>query len=186
MGGLDKSALQIGGRSILDRQLAVLRGLTPHIFMVAQDARRFGGDVPVMTDQIADAGPLGGIYTALRSSPVDRVVVLGCDMPFLTREFLAWLAACDPEADVVLPRDSRGVHPLCAVYHVRLADRFKQSLDAGRFAVHRAIAGCRIRDVGPDELRQFDPDGRLLMNVNTPEDYDAAIRLTTNNQRPTR
>ena len=174
MGGLDKSTLQIGGCSILDRQLAVLRGLTPHIFIVAQDERRLGRDVRVVTDQIADAGPLGGVYTALRTSPVERVVVLACDMPFVTEDFLRWLTARDPDADVVVPRDTDGMHPLCAIYHVRIADRLREHLDAGQRAVHTAIEGCRVRYVGPDELAPFDPVGRLLMNVNTREDYEKA------------
>jgi molybdopterin-guanine dinucleotide biosynthesis protein A len=153
----------------------VLRGLTPYVFIVAQDARRLDVDVRVVTDQIADAGPLGAIYTALRVSPVDRVVVLACDMPFVTQEFVRWLAARDPAADVVVPRDVRGIHPLCAVYHTRVAGRFRSEIESGRLAVHAAIAACDVRHVDPAELAPFDPDGRLLLNVNTREDYEKAI-----------
>jgi molybdenum cofactor guanylyltransferase len=174
LGGLDKSALLIGGRSILDHQLAALRGLTPHIFIVAQDARRLGRDVRVVQDRIADAGPLGGVYTALLASPVERVVVLACDMPFVTSEFVRWLVARDADADVVLPRDARGIHPLCAVYHVRMAEHFRRRIESGQRAMHTAIDGCRVRHVECDELAPFDPDGRLLMNVNTLEDLDTA------------
>ena len=31
-----------------------------------------------------------------------------------------------------------------------------------------------VREVGPGDLAPFDPDGRLLLNVNTPEDYQRA------------
>ena len=31
-----------------------------------------------------------------------------------------------------------------------------------------------VRELGPDELAPFDPDGRLLTNVNTPADYERA------------
>src|SRR5882762_4393485 len=34
LGGRDKSALRVGAESILERQLAVLRALTPHILIV--------------------------------------------------------------------------------------------------------------------------------------------------------
>ena len=33
-----------------------------------------------------------------------------------------------------------------------------------------------MRELGPDDLSPFDPDGRLLLNVNTPEDYARARR----------
>lgn len=163
----------------------MLRDLTPHVFIVAQDERRLGHDVRVVTDQIADVGPLGGVYTALRASPTERVVVLACDMPFVTRDFLEWFATLDPDADVVLPRDAGGLHPLCAVYHVRMAGRLRQQLDAGQRAVHAALQGCRLREVGPDELAPFNPDGRLLMNVNTERDYLDAMNAEPLDPRST-
>jgi molybdenum cofactor guanylyltransferase len=83
-GGADKSALPVGGHSILARQLAVLRSLTPHILIVASDERRYReAHVPVVLDRIQGAGSLGGIYTALVESPTDQVLVVACDMPFL-------------------------------------------------------------------------------------------------------
>jgi molybdopterin-guanine dinucleotide biosynthesis protein A len=162
----------------------VLRGLTPHIFIVAQDARRLGRDVHVVADQIAGAGPMGGVYTALRASPVSRVVVLACDMPFVTREFLRWLAGRDPDADVVVPRNARGIHPLCAVYHVRIADRLQREIASGRLALHTAIDDCLVRYLEPDEMAPFDPDGRLLMNVNTEKDYADAMNAARHDPRP--
>jgi hypothetical protein len=33
-----------------------------------------------------------------------------------------------------------------------------------------------VRDIGCAELAPFDPDGRLLLNVNTPADYERAQR----------
>jgi molybdopterin-guanine dinucleotide biosynthesis protein A len=150
--------------------------LTPHIFIVAQDGgRNRTDDVPVVADRVRAAGPLGGIYTALLASPVPRVAILACDMPFVTTEWLTWLVARDPLADVVVPEDARGLHPLCAVYQVRLADRLRHTIETGMFAVHDALAGTRIVTVRPEEWAPFDRHGRLLMNVNTPSDYAAAV-----------
>jgi molybdopterin-guanine dinucleotide biosynthesis protein A len=78
----------IGTSSILERQLALLRGLTPHILIVAGDRSRIrAGDARVVTDRIAGAGALGGLYTALLEAPTEQVLVIGCDMPFLEARF---------------------------------------------------------------------------------------------------
>ena len=37
-----------------------------------------------IADAVAGAGPLGGLYTALLDARHDRVLVLACDMPFVT------------------------------------------------------------------------------------------------------
>ena len=79
------------------------------------------------------------------------------------------------DTDAAVPRDARGPHPLCASYHARLAARSETRIDAGALRVIDALADLEVRDIGPDELAPFDPDGRLLLNVNTPDDYARAL-----------
>ncbi|MEQ1573555.1 MAG: molybdenum cofactor guanylyltransferase [Vicinamibacterales bacterium] len=191
LGGLDKSGLAVGTgknpRSMLDRQLAVLRDLTPHILIVdgASDrhqSRQWPADVRVIHDRIPGAGALGGLYTALMEATTEQVLVIACDMPFLTKPFVAHLAALGAEsngparADVVLPRDQHGRHPLCASYHRRSAPVLKAGIDAGNLRVLDAITRLVVREIGPDDLALFDRDGQLLMNVNTPADYERALQ----------
>lgn len=173
--GIDKSALAVGAGSILDRQLSLLRSLTPHILIVARDRLRIQRvDVPLVVDRIPGAGALGGIYTALMEAPTEQVLVIACDMPFLTAPFLTRLIERGADADVALPRDARGRHPLCASYARRIAGHLQTRIDNGQLRVGDAIAVLDVREIGPDELTELDPDGRLLLNVNTPDDYRQA------------
>ncbi len=175
LGGIDKSALVVGSQSILDRQLALLRALTPHILIVAsQAAKTPAPDTTVVTDRVTGAGALGGLYTALVEAPTEQVLVIACDMPFLTAPFLARLAERGTGVDAALPRDERGRHPLCASYDRRIAAHLKARIDCGELRVGDALAGLDIRELGSDELAPFDPEGRLLLNVNTPADYQRA------------
>lgn len=184
LGGVDKSALAVGTSSILDRQLSLLRGLTPHILIVASDRSRAPAvDVPVVVDRITGAGSLGGLYTALMEAPTEQILVIACDMPFLTAPFLLRLAALGVNADAAVPRDVRGRHPLCASYARRVAGHLKARIDRGDLRVREALDGLDVRELGPDELAPLDPDGLLLLNVNTPDDYAKA--RTALSRRPT-
>ena len=175
LGGTDKSALMVGTRSILDRQLSLLRGLTPHILLVANEASHVrAANVPVVVDRIAGAGSLGGLYTALMEAPTEQVLVIACDMPFLTTSFLAHLAARGVDVDVALPCDVRGRHPLCASYARRIAGHLHACIMAGNLRVGDALMDLAVRELGPDELAPFNRDGRLLLNINTPDDYPRA------------
>jgi len=175
LGGLDKSALLVDGRSILERELAAVRALTTDISIVANDPTRFAEvDVPVRPDLVPAAGALGGLYTAVASASTPLVLALACDMPFVTSAFLAHLVSLAEEADVVIPRDADGRHVLCGVFARRVGPHLREALDAGRLRVSDALAGLRVRAVGPDETAAFDPHGRLLLNVNTPDDYARA------------
>src|SRR5512139_3858067 len=89
LGGLNKSALAVGASTVLQRQLAALHGLTPHILIVGRDSMPgLDGGIRVVPDRVAGAGALGGVYTALLEAPTDVVLVMACDMPYVTAPFL--------------------------------------------------------------------------------------------------
>ncbi len=128
----------------------------------------------MLADRIAGAGALGGLYTALMDAPTEQVLVIGCDMPFLTAPFLTYLMERGRDADAAVPRDERGRHPLCASYARRIAGHLHSRITAGELGVGDALVDLAVREIGPDELVPFDPDGRLFFNINTPDDYARA------------
>jgi molybdopterin-guanine dinucleotide biosynthesis protein A len=180
-GKTDKSALMFDGTTIMARLVSVLGAVTPHIFAVGD---RFGAasaeGLRVVPDVIPDAGALGGIYTAIVSSPCDRTVVVGCDMPFITEAFvrhLVRLSSGGGHVSSVLPRTANGYEPLCAIYACETATGIRKRLDSGERQAS-VPPGGRVVEVGPEELAAFDPHGLLFVNVNTPHDYEQA-RLWT-------
>ena len=185
LGGLDKSELVIGGRRIIERQLAVLGQVAPEVLVVTDDHHRFRtSGLRVCGDDLPGAGPLGGLHTALTRSPSPRTLVVAGDLPFLSAAFLRHLAARTPHADAVVPRNAAGLQPLCAVYDRGCADVIRGRIERGR---HRLVdlAGClHVTEVGPDEVAAFDPDGMLLFNVNTRADHERAIAAAAGNAGP--
>lgn len=175
LGGIDKSSLTIGGQPILDRVLAAVRPVTAQVFAVGDRHGAAGrAGLTIVDDLLPGAGALGGIYTAITTSPCERTLVIGCDMPFLRTEFLAWLAGID--GDVVMPRSTGGLEPLCAVYSRRCAEPIRERLERGDRRAAVLPDGVRAVVVGPDALAAYDPEGLLFVNVNTPHDYKQARR----------
>lgn len=178
LGGRDKGALQVGDARIVERQLAILRGLTDHLLIVANDAARYQGfGVPLVADAIRGAGALGGIYTALTASPTEQTLIMACDLPFLAAPFLCHLIACGAGVDVAIPRTADGYQPLCASYSRRCAAPIRRRIEAGDLRVTGVLADVRVREIGPEEIAPYDPGGTLFFNVNTPDDYDRAVAL---------
>lgn len=175
--GRRKEALEVGGRTILARQLEVLQaaGIT-HVVSIGRTAIADVETVPALADAVADAGALGGLYTAVLTAPTDRVLVLACDLPFLTARFVARLCELGTDADAVVPRTATGWHPLAAVYHRRIAGRVKARIDRRALRITDALDELTVQPVGPEDVARFDPDGMLLTNVNTPDDYQRACQ----------
>jgi molybdenum cofactor guanylyltransferase len=187
MGGADKALLEIGGTRIIHRQLAALRPVADDVRIVAGGQSRYADlGVRVIGDVVPDAGPLGGIYSALLDATHDRVVIVACDLPFVTRALLERLAVESrehPDADAVVPRSERGIQPLCAVYAARCAAAARARIDRGALRAAGLLEDIRVRELGPDALAPYD-DGSLFENVNTPHDHERARGLVELNEKP--
>jgi molybdopterin-guanine dinucleotide biosynthesis protein A len=176
-GGADKASLVVGGARIIERQLAALASVTDDIRIVSNDPDRYAVlGVRVIQDQIRDAGPLGGLHAALVDAAHHGVIVLACDLPFVTPALLETLAiefGGGDEIDAVVPRSTRGLEPLCAVYSTRLAEVARRLIDAGKLDVRGLLQDVRVSELRPERLAPFD-DASVFLNVNTPHDYERA------------
>ena len=170
LGGVNKGTLTIGIDAIIDRQLDVLRALTTDIFVVGREDPAWAArGLRVVPDEIPNAGPLGGIYTAIRHSPCERTLVVACDMPFLSSAFLGRLAAVEG-VDLVIPRSERGYEPLCAIYSRTCEGDIHARLARGAYEASTLPAGIRVAEIGVGNDLTF-------VNVNTPHDYERAKEL---------
>jgi molybdopterin-guanine dinucleotide biosynthesis protein A len=170
LGGRDKGAIVVGGRTILDRQLGQLQQLTDDILLVGGDpANQFQG-VRVVPDRVRDSGPLGGLDAALAAARDDTVVLLACDMPFVSAPFLAHLLTLAQNRDAVVPRTERGYHPLCAAYARACQPAIARRLAERRLKMLEFLEDVHVHAVDWDDIARFGDAERLLTNVNTPDE----------------
>jgi molybdopterin-guanine dinucleotide biosynthesis protein len=172
--GEDKMLASFGGTTLVEWMRDRLAPAFPHVFLVTRQPEQFHDlGLPVVNDALSDTGSAVGLYTAVLAAPTERVICLACDMPFVTPRFLRLLAERSEGYDVFVPRHGQFMQPLCAVYG-------KGTLDA--YQAFIASGGRRIFDIYPDlntgyldlDSGEFgDPDA-LFMNVNTPEELEAA------------
>ncbi len=185
LGGRSKSDLAIDGTRIIHRQLSVLGQVAEHILIVTNDLHRFRtSGLRVCADLIPDAGPLGGLYTALTRSPTPHTLVVAADLPFLHGPMLRHLHHRLGDAEAVVPRDDHRLQPLCAVYDGRCVPKLRARLDAGRLSVMEMIDDLRVTTPGQNEMSAFGRPTRLFHNVNTPEDLARATTLAGDHPVP--
>jgi molybdopterin-guanine dinucleotide biosynthesis protein A len=193
LGGADKASLVIAGRRIVDRQLAAIAaaggGVTDVTIVVgaAADAARYADlGIAVVADAVAGAGPLGGVYTALAGARHDRVLVLACDLPFVSAALVERLAVesrAGEEVDAVVPRSARGLEPLCAVYRTRCAAAARACVERGELRMTAFLAELHVRELDAGDAARGDEE-TLFENVNTPHDYARARGLVELDEKP--
>jgi molybdenum cofactor guanylyltransferase len=174
--GRDKALLELGGVPLIQRTARLVESVagTPTVIGNTEAYRSFG--LRLIGDDWPGAGPLGGIATALRASDAPWSLVVACDLPYLTREWLDYLVAragASP-ADAVVPINALGAEPLCAMYHKRGEAGIRRALERGTRKVTDGLKEIRIEAIAPGEWKAFDSEGLLFKNMNSPEDYEEA------------
>lgn len=177
--GRPKAWLDVGGRSCIARvREACLDGGFAVEFQGALDGVReaFPGH-PLHPDPEPGQGPLAGLAAALSRHPGAPLLLLACDMPFLSAALLRGLAEELAEADWAAPAAGGRTHPLCAAYGPAVAAPARALLEAGRRDMQALLARPELRGCAvPPAPAWGDPDV-LLLNVNTPADLERARRL---------
>jgi molybdopterin-guanine dinucleotide biosynthesis protein A len=176
--------LEFGGEPLIVRTANFIKPLVTGVTVIGPPERYANLGLHTIPDQNL-AGLAGeedvrtalvGIATALNSTSAPWNLILACDLPYLTAEWLGWLLAraIDSEAQIVMPRTSRGLEPLAAVYRKECAAPIAAALERGVRKVTDATAECRTQCLIESEWKKHDPENRVLRNMNTPADYEEA------------
>jgi molybdopterin-guanine dinucleotide biosynthesis protein A len=184
--GRDKALLELGGVPLLLRTVGLIECVLARPAVIGHREAYQSLGLEVLADDWPGAGPLGGIATALRNSRAPWSLVVACDLPYLTKDWIRYLVgrALASEAEALLPLNRRGVEPLCAMYHKRGEPAIRRALERGTRRVNDALAGLRLETIDPAEWEAFDPEGRLFKNMNAPRDYEEArARLGGSSER---
>jgi len=182
--GQDKALIEVGGKPMLARMCELLRGVVDEVNVVAPPEKYLSIGVKSVADLWPGEGPLGGIVTALlnteKSDPrFARNLILSCDMPFLTREWLAYLAerALKSVAQVVLPQSAHGPEPLCACYRTDAGPALRAMFERRVRKVTDALKQVKTEVLDATDWKRFDSAGRLFWNMNTAADFEEVRRV---------
>ena len=176
--GLDKARTELNGETMLARTCRLVRGATGSVSIVAPFGRYAEFGERLVNDRWPGEGPLGGIISALMDARTTShepgwCLIVGCDMPFLTREWLSYLKdrTLTTRAVVVAPQSALGLEPLCACWHTSATGKLQDSFEDGIRKVTDALKRVSMEVVDEKDCKRFDKMGRLFWNMNTQADY---------------
>ncbi len=174
--GCDKALVDVGGASLAKRVHLALAAVVDAVIVVGKVGERNPlPDLPFVTEDHPDRCALAGVVAALREAGGRRVLVVGCDQPFLTPAVLAIVARLGGRAPVRLPRLSGHLEPLLACWDSAVAlSPLVARLHRGALSLRDAIDELEPEIITEESLRKVDPDLLAAVNVNTPADLRRA------------
>jgi molybdopterin-guanine dinucleotide biosynthesis protein A len=176
--GREKAYLRIGERTIIEEQSDALSRIFDEIIIVANSQNYFENiDVKVVTDIIPDSGPLGGLYSGLAVSSNIHSFLLACDMPFINLQLIDYMINQIGENDIVVPVSSKGIETLFAVYSLNCLETIRRQVESKNLKLLDILTFFKVRYISQEEVEKFDPKEFSFFNVNSPKDYEEALKI---------
>jgi len=186
--GEDKALKPFLGRPLIERVIERLKPIADEVIVTTnrpEDYEFLG--LRLVPDLKPGRGALGGLYTALASASGDIVAVVACDMPFASAMLFetARRLMVEEEADVVIAETSEGMEPLHALYRREgCVPAIEAAIAADQWKVISWFPQVKVRVLKPDETKAIDPSGLCFWNLNTPEEFAEAERVSLSGREP--
>ena len=162
--GTDKALFEVEGTAMAQRvaDAATAAGASEIFLVGGTQARAKKLSGTWKKDLYPGEGPLGGVITALKASTHDSVVVLSCDMPFVTDAVITSLVRALADAQATVGRTDR-LNWLCAAWSKEECLKTLESVwKRKERAVHRAAVLLDVAEVPVPAV--------AVRNINTPAD----------------
>lgn len=182
--GRNKSKIEFLGKPLILRILERIQNLSGETIILSntndldyEELKK----IPIYPDLIADIGPLGGLYTALKKATSEFVALVACDMPFANPQLiqLEYEIMLDLGCDVVIPETDQGYEPMHALYRRKTClPKIEEALRKNERRMISWFPGMNIHVLPIDVLQRIDPEMHMFLNINTMDDLHLAEEIT--------
>lgn len=181
--GANKAQLKLAGRTFVACISDALSSVVTGTRVVGARHQAASNNLQIVPDVYAKWGALGGVHAALHACRAEWALIVACDLPFVSAEFFGRLASLRGDFDAVAPVQEDGrPQPLCALYRAAACRNPAQALIEKQERRARALLQTvRTRWAAREGFSDLQNAAILLMNVNTPEDYEQARAIQASN-----
>ncbi len=176
-GGITKATIIIDGEKIITRMIGTIRDLFEELIIVTNTPKEFQEflECKIIEDQYKEAGPLGGIHAALKSTSADSIFVFAGDMPFLDKKIIAdQIEEFNRNSyDALIPGVGELIEPLHAIYRKSVLEDLERFLSDGK---RRAVRDFLSElNAGYFQIHETQAALKAFTNINLPSDITGFI-----------
>lgn len=169
--GEDKALLPFGKYSTLSEFQYVRLSAWFHKVYLSTKEKKFDFTDALIFDCQKESSPLVGIVSVFEALDADEAFILSVDMPFVDKEIIRILQENNSQQwDAIVAKSPKGIQPLCGFYKKSILPLARNRLAMGDHRLQSLLEEAKTHYV------VFDSD-MPFANLNTPEDYQDALRI---------
>ena len=175
MGGQKKLFLKLQGRTFLEYILEAFEDFPPIYLSVESTEPYKDLGLPMVVDEIAGIGPMGGIYSGLRACKEEAIFVIACDMPLVSKAAVERVREAYRQSGLsVIGAVEGNIHPLFGIYTKELLPVLEEQIEKGNYRMMDLVRRAEIAII------DLENEKKAVANINTRDEYDAIRRSAEN------
>ena len=185
--GRDKCMIELVGKPLIFYVFERIFDIVEEVIVVVDSvslmdlySQIFLGKVKIVIDEMECQSPLVGALTGFMNSNSEYSILLPCDTPFASKDFINLLFDLSSGFDAVIPRWPNGyIEPLQAVYKTRAAlTAARRAFRRNEMKMSSMISLLRkVRYIPTLAVKKIDPELNTFFNINTLADLKTAEKL---------
>lgn len=170
--GTEKGLVKWQSKALIEYSVNCINSICNDIVISSNNKDYHYLNFPVIKDEIANCGPIGGIYSCMKNFQADYYFVISCDVPNVPTELFKDLLINIGEADLIYAVDSKGKkQPLVAIYKRSCFPIIEAELLNGNYKMMKLIDKIKHKEYFVTRDLKYYHDS-ILTNANSPEDLE--------------
>ena len=174
--GRDKALIPLDGKRLIEHVIERVLGFSDDLFITTNHAETLKDlKLRMVADDVPGRGALFGLRTAMRAAQHEYVLIVACDMPFLQPALIQHMLSLQDQADVIIPELNGEFEPLLALYRISAClPALERALDEQKRRMISFFPDVQVLPLRSATIEKYDPARLSFININTPQDAQAA------------
>ena len=159
----------INGQTILDRIWDACDGIGNRYVIGKKKLDSIS--YPFIKDELEINAPINGLYTALKYSKTDWILLLSCDLPLIdSRVFNKLWDSKSENCDIVIPVSNDKIQVTCGFYQKRIFTKLESEIQNGNYSLFKLVEKLNPYYINFGNNQSF-------LNMNTKKDMRAVEKI---------
>lgn len=177
--GRNKALLKIENEVLIEQTVKKMKLIAEETILVTNQPELYSNlQIKCVTDEVKGKGPLGGLYSGLKSSTTWHNFIVACDMPFIEPDIIKYMFEEARDFDVVVPCIRNNLEPLHAIYSKNCIEPIEKCLFASQYRLVSFYPDVKVKYLTEHKLASYNLS-KVFFNINTEEDF---IRISDFNK----
>lgn len=171
--GFDKQFLTINKVRLLEELVSRLETEFSEIIIVSNKPEDYvGSKHKIVSDIIANKGPLSGLHVGLKNSSSDYAYFIACDMPNINLEYIKYMKQRmrGSKALACVSRLGKYIEVFNGFYSKALYSYIEESLREDKRAVQNLLNSVETLYIEEDQVKKYNIDFDMFVNLNTQDE----------------